>query len=223
MRRVVGAAVFVMVAGVVVAVVRALTEYDNLYGLIPLFDLDSDGSLPAVFSAGLLVAASLLTFANARAAHLDGTGLRRHWRFLSIAFLVMTVDELASLHEFLDRPVGELTGGGGLLTFAWVVPAAILVVGLLIAYVPFLLRLPRGIAARFVVAGGIYVGAAVGLDAITGWIVDSVGQDTLAYTIVSLCEEILELVGLLIFIDANLRHLGRRNAPLDFRVMVQSS
>ena len=216
LRILLGIAVLVVGAGVAVAVARHVTGRDNLFGLIPLFDLDGDGNLPAAFSALLLLSAAAVCAVNARADRDRPQGRPRHWRFLALAFVVMTVDELAGLHEFLDRPTAALVGGGdgGLLTFAWVLPAAILVLGLAVAYLPFLAGLPRSIAVRMVLAGAVYVLGAVGLDAVSGSFWAAEGRGSAAYMATSIVEETAEIVGLLLFIDAALRYLAARSIAL---------
>lgn len=218
MRLALAASVFVIAAGITVAVVRHLTGNDNVYGLVPLFDLDGDGNLPAVLSATLLLTCSALCFINARAVKGQPAARYRHWRFLMYAFLVMTVDELAGLHELLDRPVGALVDAGGILAFAWVIPASIFALGLLIAYLPFLLELPRDIALRLLLAGAIYVGGAVGIDAISGMFWEADGRESAAYMTTSILEETAEIAGLLLFIDACLRYLVRRGVEWNLRL-----
>lgn len=215
MRLMILVSVLMVAAGIAVALIRELTGYDSLNGLIPLFDLDGDGNLPAVLSAVLLLSAAALCLAQALAVRDQPNSRYRHWRFLMFAFLVMTVDELAGLHELLDQPVGALVGASGIFAFAWVIPAAIVALALLIAYLPFLASLPRDIALLFVVAGAIYVGGAVGVDAISGMLWEANGRGSAAYMTASIVEEAAEIAGLLLFIYANLRHLAQRQIELN--------
>ena len=104
----------------------------------------------------------------------------------------------------------------GYLYYAWVVPAAIILCLLGVWYLPFLRALPRATRRRFIGAGLLYVGGALGVELLGGrWITEH-GR-TLTFFLVVTLEEVLELTGGLTFFDALVRHLGTRRATLAVR------
>jgi hypothetical protein len=118
-----------------------------------------------------------------------------------------------SIHEFgnlLLPPDYKFTG---FLTFAWVVIAApLLIVGGL-AFLPFLLRLPRSTALGIGLAGLVYVGGAFGMELVGGYF--SKARDSIEYQLAVITEEGLELVGLSIFLMVLLNFLATESrSPL---------
>jgi hypothetical protein len=82
-------------------------------GRIAAFDLDSEGSLGAWFSSTLLLLASLvaiLVYRIRRHRTDDYQGYYRVWLWASFCWLLMSMDESASLHEGFKEMMAHLTG-----------------------------------------------------------------------------------------------------------------
>ncbi|MFL5335305.1 MAG: hypothetical protein ACJ8H8_19460, partial [Geminicoccaceae bacterium] len=113
------------------------------------------------YSSFLLLTAAFLLFLVSRIER-DRRGTdTRYWTILSAGFAYLSLDELASLHEQWNRPFRALLHTSP-HAVTWIIAGAagVLMVG--IYFVPFLWRLPRADAVRFIVAGTIYVGSALG-------------------------------------------------------------
>jgi len=146
-----------------------------------------------------------------------------HWGFLSGIFLLMSVDEIARLHESfgeaIERALAEFADftPGGFLSFFWVVPSAIFVLVVLLAYIRFLAGLPRRTLILFVVAGTIYVGGAIGVEMIQAQLtfINTTGSEQVATANNSLSwwmvrlnlEELFEVVGIIVFCYALLSYM----------------
>jgi hypothetical protein len=175
-------------------------------------DLDRENTLPAWFSSLLLFtcAAALAVVWRIR-VKCRGEFVWR-WAVLAAAFLYLSLDESASLHEILIEPLRRRMGWGGILYFSWVVPGAVIVLGFGLSYLQFWWRLPRGIRGRVCTAAVLYVGGAMGMELVGGALADAYGLHAMSYTIVMTIEESLEMVGLIVFLSA-LLELIRREAP----------
>ncbi len=88
------------------------------------------------------------------------------------------------------------------------IPAAVIVATLAVVLVPFVRRLPRHVARPLVFAGVLFVGAALGIELLEGWLDDHNSIASLGNTVARGSQEILELVGELIGLWALLRALG---------------
>jgi len=122
----------------------------------------------------------------------------------------MSVDEASSIHELAIRPLRSALGvQAGVLYFTWVVPAgaAVLLVG--IAYLRFVLHLPAATRRLFVIAGGVYVGGALGLELIGGYLASHHGGEGLAYLAEVTIEETMEMSGAVLFIHGLMGHIRR--------------
>lgn len=189
--------------------------------LFRLFDLDVENSITAMFAALLLLSAGIMLTVIA-------IDVRRHkdphelgWTVLSLGFLSMATDELVGLHEKLINPVRALLGGEdlGVLYFAWVVPAVVLVALLAVLYAKFYLDLPLKIRRTFLLAAALFLGGALGLEMIGGRYAEMWGTAAFRYQLIIIAEEGLEMAGAIVFISGLLRYLGDRIGALtlDFR------
>lgn len=180
------------------------------WAVLPFFSLSCEGNFPTWYAALLLAGCGLTLLLIAAGARQSGAAYSRHWGLLGAIFLYMSVDEAVELHEQL----GELVELHGVLYFSWVVPAAVLVLLLGVAYLRFLLHLPARTRWRFVLAGALYVGGALGLELPLGFWAERAGRDNLVYGLIDWVEETLELVGASLFLCSLLGYLGEQHGEL---------
>jgi hypothetical protein len=193
--------------------------------LLGPFDMTrNDLSIAAWYSSVLMLLCSILLAVIAVSSwQRPAERYTLHWGVLSGIFLLMSVDEVARLHETFgeasERALVEFAGltPEGFLYFFWVVPGAIFVLIVGLGYVRFLAQLPGRTLALFVAAATIFVGGAMGLEMVEAALsFDSaeLGQNvepehSLSWWIVRLgMEELFEFVGILIFCYALLSYLG---------------
>src|SRR5262245_25198034 len=101
------------------------TESQVRTSIIRLFSLDGEPKIPEWFSSCLLLSCSVLIGIIAAANRQKQYA--RHWAILSMAFLYLSMDEAAQLHEMSIKPLRAMFHFSGYLYFGWVVPASILV------------------------------------------------------------------------------------------------
>lgn len=181
---------------------------------VRLFNLSGEGNIPAWFSAlGLMVCAGLLAFIAAEKASRRDRRFINNWRLLAVIFLYISIDEAAQIHELLIDPIRLALGVGGFLYFAWVIPFSILLIIFLIAYIPFLRHLPKEIRFLFIFAGAVYVGGALGIELVSGYVFDYYPEATLVRGGLATLEEFMEMTGITLFIYSLLTYL-RKTAPV---------
>jgi hypothetical protein len=202
----------IVAAGVLVEVLRPVYELKTKSGVVPLFSLSYEQNIPTFYSAILLLGCSLLLALVAVGARAHGERFVPHWWVLAAGFFYMAFDEMLEFHEQLSK----LLSLEGVLHFSWIVPAGLLVLVLGAAYIPFLRALPRPIALRFVIAGAVYVGGAVGMELPLGWWTVRHGEDNLGYGLIDALEEALEMLGSTLFILALLDHLADKDWNVRF-------
>ncbi len=175
-----------------------------------LFDVDQENNLPTWYSAFLLLLASALLWLTARKKKADGDGWSGQWLVLAVGFLLMSLDEVAGVHESINSVI-EMT---------WAIPGAFMAGVIGLPFVPFLLDLPRRTALGFALAGAIYLGGAVGIELIGNSLHVQNLRDTLQYNLVTLAEEALEMLGVVFFIQVLLRYLRGSAGHIDASVEV---
>jgi len=125
---------------------------------------------------------------------------QKHWQFLSILFAWLALDEVAQLHELASKYVNALIPVGGFLRFGWILPGAVLVVIFCGFYYRFWKSLPAQPRTGILLGFGLLVSAAIGVEAVTGYLTFNCGSSCLSTLIVTNLEEILEVFGLMVLV-----------------------
>ena len=175
--------------------------------LVSIFDVDVEGSIPNWYASFTLLVSAALLGAIARATKTANGRFIRHWQGLSVIFLVLSIEEVAAVHERTSTPLQSLLHPGGFFYFAWVIPGSIIVLALLLAYLRFLIHLPRPTKWLFLIAGTLFVGGAIGLEMIGGRYAQLYGFRNPTYGLIVNLEEFLEMVGIAVFIYALLAYM----------------
>jgi hypothetical protein len=165
--------------------------------LLQFFDVDNEDSLPTWYSASALLLVSALLHCIAQRKRTDGDRWTRYWYGLALAFVALSVDEVAGLHETINT----------VIDVSWVVPVGIGVALSFIAYIRFLLHLPTRTSVLFVISGCVFIAGAVGVERATDWYAEMDLMDTLAYNLWTVVEEGLEMGGIVLFIYALLEYM----------------
>jgi hypothetical protein len=201
-------------------------------GLLTLLDLNEEQSFGTLYSVVELVACAAVLFSLTFAARRRDARWRADalwWLGLGVLFVFMSADEGLALHEALMDYVQQTLHASGVLYYAWVIPYAGLVVMVVLIYARFLLRLPRGIAIRFVIAGAVYVGGALGLEMVAGYMGETQAYSKRAFPtwlfraqweVEYLVEETMEMLGAAYFLVALLRYIELGGEPLQVTVTI---
>jgi hypothetical protein len=215
-----------------------------------LFDVGEERSIPTWFESIQFLLCSMLLAVIAAAKKQRNDRYSLHWGVLSIILLLLSLDEVASIHEAIgqqsERLLHSATGltPGGAISFFWVVPGAIFVLIVLLAYLRFLADLPRTTRRLFLFAGALFVLGALGLEMLTAQVVSSsggianwiesssggiVGQErasaipTILKGLQTSVEEMFEMLGLTAFVYALLAYIRSYVEDISVRVRIDKS
>jgi hypothetical protein len=180
--------------------------------------LDGEANIPSWYSASLLLLCSLLLAAIAFAHKHHRLGHSVHWLVLSLIFAFLSLDETAQLHELSISPLRRMFDATGFFYYAWIIPAGLCVALFVAGYLSFLAKLPARTRRLFLLAGAIFVGAAIGVEAVSGMQASLQGEDNLTYHLIITVEELLEMTGIVVFIYALLDYMGRQFTTVGFHV-----
>lgn len=178
-----------------------------LSNLVRLFNVNRELSIPAWFSAAMLLSCAATLAVIALAKREDRYA--RHWVGLAIIFLYLSIDEASAIHEKFTEPLQIWLEPTGVLFFAWVIIGAPLVVIFALFYLRFLLHLPPHIRILVALAGVTYVGGAIIVEGISAsqWYLD--GGSSLFYSAIGTVEELFEMFGVILFLYALLAYVER--------------
>jgi hypothetical protein len=185
------------------------------------FHLAEEGNMPTYYSSFLLGAASFLLYIIFKTDEKKST----RWLLLSLIFLFLSVDELAQLHENFANPLGaKLESYFGrmpsYLAWGWIIPYAIITLVAGLYFLRFVITLPKKTRNLFISSGCLYVFAALILEMLEAHFEIRYGSENLYNKLLYPTEEILEMIGVIIFIYALLDYLrGNRKRSSFFFVI----
>jgi hypothetical protein len=211
----------VILLGIAAALVRRAPWFGAYPGdgtFSDLFLLDREANVPTWFSSSLLLLCSGLCAVIGLLKRASSDHWWRHWAGLAPIFAYLSMDETATIHEILIWAWRPLRDVSGLLYYPWVVGGIAAVAIFVLVYARFLAHLARRTATLFVLAGGCYVGGAVGMEMVDGAYIAEFGRD-LTYIALVHIEESLELIGVVLFAYALIDYL--RAWIGDFQVTIE--
>ncbi len=199
------AAVTVAVIGVFVTVF-ALHYVVAVPQLKQFVDIGGEANLPTWWNASMLFMVGIGAL-TARSLQPDRAG-RRAWLVVALAAVLLSLDEIASLHERLATPVRA--AGIDVPTYAWLVPGVVLALigGAVLVVVGRALSRPTqhilGVALL------LYGAGAVGLEAVNGWLREH--NLDLLFAAGTTVEETLEMTACILAVMGTVNTIQRRRA-----------
>jgi len=182
-------------------------EDDYVFGLVDLFDFDIEGNFPTFYSAvAILLASGLLALAT-HANWKRENGHRFYWLLLTLVMLFLSFDEATAIHETIGVFFEDYMDASGFLYFMWVVPYGVAVAVLGVFFLKFLFALPAQTRNYFIASGIIFLSGAMGLEVFGAREADINGVETITYCVLYTFEELLEMLGIVLFIYALARYL----------------
>ena len=190
--------------------IRHFTGHDTIYGLIRFFNVGSETSLPTYFSAlNLLLASCLLALV---AGHKRGESpkLVRYWLVLAWMLLYMSIDEAAKIHEHFGRLYNAAVPFPVFASHNWLPIGIALSILVAAFFVPFLLKIPRALALRLILAGVIFLTGAIGFEFVGAlmFYTEYAVRGDLIYELRRIGEEGCEMIGIAYFNVVLMRELA---------------
>jgi hypothetical protein len=186
------------------------------------FDLDREMGLAAWFSGALLLLNALLWLACYHVAKRQKLQLSHSFRILGLVFLLLSFDEVASVHESLIgllRSEGE--NSSGLLYYSWVVAGIAFVFAVFLASLKMLMRIPTHFQKRLLLAGVLYVCGVIGLEIQGASWAFWHGTGNYSYALIVMIEEVFEILGQLVLlmclIEMSQAMIPSRANPVQFQ------
>jgi hypothetical protein len=203
-----------------------------------IFDVGEERSIPTWFESIQFLLCSMLLAVIAVAKKRRSDRYSLHWGVLSVILLLLSLDEVASIHEAIGQQSENLlhsvTGltPGGAIKFFWVVPGAILALIVLLAYLRFLAELPRSTRRSFLFAGALFVLGALGLEMLSAQVSSSsegianLFGSAIPKIMIGLqtcVEEMFEMLGLTAFVYALLAYISSYAEDISVRVRIDKT
>jgi hypothetical protein len=182
------------------------------------FNVDGEGNIPALYSALAILSCAYLLWVIARVEREASGRFSWQWTLMSITFLGLACDEFLGFHELLSG-YADLSS---ITLFSWVAFGMGFVFIFALIFFRMVVQLPSPTRRLFILAGLIYLSGAIGVEALTGHFVPVWGDQGMKYVFCAATEELLEMLGIVVFIYALLTYLvqGRREVSLALELHV---
>jgi hypothetical protein len=200
---------FLVVAGLSVEIWKYVFHLPKVE-LVYFLGLSYEKNLPTWYVSCLLLICALQLVFIASVKRKAMAPYVWHWWFLAAAFFYISLDETSTLHEHAS----SWFDFDGVLHFGWVIPAGIVVTIIGLSYIKFLTHLPRTTRWRFVTAGAVYVGGALGVELLLGYWTDMAGTHNIVYGLIDLIEEGMEILGVTLFLIALADYIASQTGRL---------
>jgi hypothetical protein len=192
--------------GFAARIIEKLMGYNNTE-FVRLVDVGEEANITSWFSSFLLLLSALLLYLISRLIYLDNGPFAKHWTFLSYLFIFLSIDETATIHEMLIKPLRVVFHSSGIFYYAWMIIAIPSVLLLAILYLRFVFSLPINIRNQFILSVIIFLAGALGFEMLGGLFfkTEISGIHVLSFLITF--EELLENLGVVVFISALLTYI----------------
>ena len=182
------------------------------------FNMDREFNIPTLFSSTIMLAcAYTLNEIKQTSKELRS----KDWGLLSKIFVFLAIDELFQIHEIFIipdlRPYLSPALGS-----TWVMPYTALVIYLGWRFSKFLRSLEKYTRQKFLQSAGIFLSGAIGMEIVGSYLVRAgiIRLHSIWYGSITGLEELLELLGLIIFLTALANHLIKKNGAIYLRATI---
>jgi hypothetical protein len=127
------------------------------------------------------------------------------------------MDEMLLFHERVGEWLGHVVHANGIFRYTWVILAIPICFAFGIVFLRFLFSLPQKIRQLFIVSASVYIGSALILELAEGYLASIYGERSLFDFLLVAIEELLEKLGVILFIYALLLHLESQIKEIHFK------
>jgi hypothetical protein len=210
-------AIFLCILSMGMKIVEWLADTQStywIYHITELVNVNRESSIPAYFSALLLLFSAALLGIVTWIKMRERGRYRLHWGLLALIFVWLSTDEAVSIHEILTVYIQENLNVTGFLYFGWVVVGIPVVIIWGLIFLRFVLHLPPATRRGVILAGALYVGGALGVESISANIWYENDGSNLAYSAVGTIEELMEMLGVIVFIHTLLSYIQQHTQQI---------
>lgn len=189
--------------------------HGRVFGLIRLFDFNTEQNIPTLFNTFLLILNAFLFYFVGKTEKASNGKSRWIWMFMSVIFLFLALDEFCEIHENLSEPFHERFNTSGLLYYAWVIPYGIAAIVLLLFFVPVWWKMEKRTRFLMALAVVLFLSGAILCEMFGGREYEQLGdQLDLKCGILATVEESLEMGGLILLLYTLTRMISQKYAEI---------
>ena len=185
--------------------------------LLP-FNMDRELNIPTLFSSSIMLACAYTLNEIKKVSEKLPS---KDWGLLSKIFIFLAIDELFQIHEIFIipdlRPYLSPALGS-----TWVIPYTALMIYLGWRFNKFLRSLKKQTRQKFLQSATIFLTGAIGMEVVGSYLVRSgiIRLHSIWYGSITGLEELLEILGLIMFLTTLANHLIRQNGAIRLQATI---
>lgn len=185
--------------------------------LLP-FNMDREFNIPTLFSSTIMLACAYTLNEIKKVSEKQSP---KDWGLLSKIFIFLAIDEFFQIHEIFIipdlRPYLSPALGS-----TWVMPYTVLVIYLGWRFSKFLRSLNKHTRQKFLQSAAIFLSGAIGMEMVGSYLVRSgiIRLHSIWYGSITGLEELLELLGLIMFLITLANYLIRKNGAIYLNAII---
>lgn len=184
-------------------------QHGFLFELSNRFDLNDEASVPQWFTQAIFIGIAASAFLAARVT--GPKRARKLWYAVALIGLLLSLDDVATLHEFVLQTLHNTFFLDTAPTFtknSWFVLLPFVLAGLLWLLLNMIRNFPRGTVALFAFSSVVYICGAVIVDSFANTVAP---RDFMNQGVLSAIEGGMQLLGSSLFLYAVIRHLEQHH------------
>ena len=225
-------AIFFLIIVAIIVVIGTIANYciyhvasdpdSNGAKVLRRFDLGHEPSIPNMYSSfALLLSAGLLALIGRLEQRQQQQGWM-YWYGMAIVFVGLSIDEAVLFHEMANTAIKNVIETSGVLFLPWVIAGGIFALAFAILFIPFVAKKSKRTLWLFLIAGGLFVFGAIGMEMVASLIFEQSGSEEagvqqVSHTLSQAIEELCEMLGIVLFIYALLDYLASNFSSLEIR------
>ena len=167
------------------AVLAFLSLFSSWSGHLPtaeFFALTSENNLPTWYTTVVMLAVAFAAAVAGWLARSRSRAMAVRWWIFAGLFALLSLDEMAALHERLEPLGARILHPTGFFYFVWVVPGIVLAAVVVVAVLQLARALATPVRRELVLGIALFLGAALGLEMLGGMLLEGTeGQRNIPY------------------------------------------
>jgi hypothetical protein len=200
-----------LVADLISIYLKWVLGFETALGIVPLFDFDTEFNVPSFYSSlAILFSAGLLWYIAKDEEIKNGKRKALYWNVLTYVFIFLSLDELVGIHNQFGRLIGALFGNFKFVNESrlWILAYTPILLLFLIYLIGFFKKLTKATLLSFIIAGVVFTTGAIIVELAGDQYMMYHDKADIFYGIIYTLEELLEMIGIVLFIRALVYHIS---------------
>jgi hypothetical protein len=178
-----------------------------LFGFVGLFNLNMESNIPTLYQVLAIFFSSFLIYLIIK-SKVKTKLIQHYWIMLMILTIYMGIDEATQIHESWSGAMKLIFPNQikGIFSYSWFILEGVLALVVAIYFMNFIFRINKNVRILLIVAAAIYLSGALLVDIISS-LFDSKFGTAFIYELLPTLEEVLEMLGIAVFIRALLKYI----------------